>query len=156
MLKRTKGDLISLARGGQFNIIVHGCNCFETMGSGIAKQIREEYPDAYAADCSYSFAGDIGKLGNYSVMLGKQFNIINAYTQFGFNRGEHRSDVFEYESFALILRKLAVKYPTCNFGFPLIGQGLAKGDPIIIMAMLEDFAKTVTAQGGTVTVVELK
>lgn len=154
MLKRTKGDLVSLARGGQFNIIVHGCNCFETMGSGIAKQIREEYPAAYAADCAYSFAGDIGKLGNYSVMLGKQFNIINAYTQFGFNRGEHRSDVFEYESFALILRKLAVKYPMCNFGFPYIGMGLAGGDSTRIISMLERFAEEVELTGGSATLVE--
>jgi len=31
------------------HIIVHGCNCFCTMGAGIAKTIKELYPSAYLA-----------------------------------------------------------------------------------------------------------
>jgi len=154
MLKHEKGDLLALARDGKFHIIVHGCNCFETMGSGIARQIREEYPEAYEADKKFSFAGDYNKLGNYSVMLGKQFNIINAYTQYAFNRGVANDDVFEYISFAMILQKLAKSYPTCNIGFPYIGMGLAGGEQEVIIGMLEDFAREVSETGGTVTLVE--
>ena len=154
MMNVIKGDLLKRARAGDFNVIVHGCNCHETMGSGIARQIREEYPEAYEADKNYSFAGDYNKLGNYSVMLGKAFNIINAYTQFGFNRAGQYNDVFEYTSFDMILQKLAHQYPTCKFGFPLIGMGLAGGDAERIIASLERFTAQVESTGGSVTLVE--
>lgn len=154
MLNRVKGNLIDLAEKGEFNIIVQGCNCFETMGSGIAREIKERYPEAYEADITYSHAGDYDKLGCYSVMLGKQFNIINAYTQYDFNRAGSSVDVFEYASFELILQKLAHKYPTIKFGFPYIGMGLAGGDSTKILSMLESFAKKINKTGGEATLVE--
>ena len=149
-MKTEKGNLLDLAEAGHFHIIVQGCNCFNTMGGGIAREIRERYPLAAKVD-SETIAGDYNKLGNYTVMLGKQFNIINAYTQYNMSTGE---DVFEYAAFALILQKLVHKYPGCNFGFPMIGMGLAKGDPSVIMTMLEDFSDAVERTGGTVTLVE--
>jgi len=154
MLKHAKGNLIDMAEKGHFHIIVHGCNCFNTMGSGIAHEIRIRYPEAYEADTQYGRAGDYNKLGNYSVMLGKRFNIINAYTQYRFNTKDKIEDVFEYTSFEMILQKLAHQYPHCNFGFPYIGMGLAGGNKEKIIAMLEDFAKKVSIQGGSATLVE--
>jgi hypothetical protein len=121
------------------------------MGSGIAKQIRVEYPSAYDADVAFSYAGDIGKLGNYSFAEVDNFTIINAYTQYNFNRGANKTDVFEYESFAVILKKLAVKFPSNNFWFPYIGMGLAGGDPRKIIAMLEEFSRSIH---GTATLVK--
>ena len=32
MMKTIEGNLISLAKAGQFDVIVQGCNCFCTMG----------------------------------------------------------------------------------------------------------------------------
>lgn len=150
-MKIVRGNLITLAQQGHFNIIVQGCNCFNTMGSGIAREIREKYPEAYEADCMTE-RGDYNKLGNYTVMLGKQFNIINAYTQYDFSRG---SDVFEYAAFELILKKLAYQYKGCNFGLPKIGCGLAGGDEARIMKLIQDFSIHVSDEHyGTVTVVE--
>ena len=34
-----KGDLLDLFYHKKIDILVHGCNCFNTMGAGIAKQI---------------------------------------------------------------------------------------------------------------------
>jgi O-acetyl-ADP-ribose deacetylase (regulator of RNase III) len=167
MLKHTKGNLIDLAEQGEFDIIVHGCNCQNTMGSGIAKEIRERYPQTYTADSKfevpwYGFKpAQIFKLGNFSdadvsrdKLYGSQnfFTIINAYTQVHYQpRG---IDHFEYESFAVILRKLAVVFFDKHFGFPMIGMGLAGGDKDRIIAMLEDFAYKISATGGSVTLVE--
>mgnify|MGYP001795501660 FL=1 len=39
-MKTIKGDLVKLAIKGEFDLIIHGCNCFCTMGAGIAKTIR--------------------------------------------------------------------------------------------------------------------
>ena len=49
-MKLIKGDLIQLAKNGEFDVIIHGCNCFCTMGAGIAKTIKDIFPEAYKAD----------------------------------------------------------------------------------------------------------
>ena len=151
------GNLIDMAEQGLFNVIIHGCNCQVTMGSGIAREIRERHYAAYQADIDFDNPNHrINKLGNYSTAVIDSdrylFTIINAYTQYQFSpRG---IDHFDYESFALILRKLSYVYPDKRFGFPRIGQGLAGGNPEQINQMLNDFAVTVSEKGGTVTVVD--
>lgn len=155
MLKHATGNLITFAEHGLFDVIVHGCNCFQTMGSGIAKEIKDRYPSAYEADLDYGIKGDHNKLGNYTVMLGGHFLIINAYTQFDFNKKyEPVVDRFEYTSFQMILEKLAKRYKGCDFGFPYLGCGLAGGNEMIIVEMLEAFAVEVEKNNGTVTLVK--
>lgn len=158
MLKHMKGNLIDLAEQGHFDWIVHGCNCQNTMGSGIAKEIKDRYPEAYGADTAYSKGKNpVSLLGNYSKQFffptnKSNFGIINAYTQLNFQpRG---IDHFEYESFYLILRKLSAIYPDKSFGFPYIGMGLAGGDKPRIIPMLERFAEQITLTGGSATLVE--
>jgi len=46
-----EGDLLELAAEGEFDVIVHVCNCQCQMGKGIALTIKNNYPEAYAADC---------------------------------------------------------------------------------------------------------
>ena len=156
MLKHTKGNLLDLAEAGLFDIVVQGCNCFNTMGGGIAREIRERYPEVAAVDAT-TVKGDYNKLGNWTreVVIRKngtvEFMVINAYTQFDMSKG---TDVFEYAAFQLILQKLVRLFGNYSIGLPYIGMGLAGGDPIWIMPMIEDFAKQVTAKGGSVTLVE--
>lgn len=38
-----KGDLIELAKQGKFDVIAHGCNCFCTMGAGIAPVMAKAF-----------------------------------------------------------------------------------------------------------------
>ena len=157
MLQRKTGNLLTLAKNGEFDLIVHGCNCFQTMGSGIAREIREKYPESYEADCAYSYAGDYNKLGNFSICkTADGFGIVNAYTQFGFNKGGANEDVFEYISFAMILQKLAMQMPSAKFGFPYIGMGLAGGNEEKIIGLLEQFAERVAKTGGSVTLVKFQ
>jgi len=153
-MKHTKGNLLRLAEAGEFDVIVQGCNCFCTMGSGIAKEIRETYPEAYEADLQTE-RGAYSKLGNYTyAVVPNKFVIVNAYTQFGFNRMGENKDLFEYTAFKLILEKLAYQFPTARFGFPYIGMGLAGGSKVDIMAHLESFSRKIEETGGSVTLVE--
>jgi O-acetyl-ADP-ribose deacetylase (regulator of RNase III) len=149
-LKHVKGNLIDLAEAGEFDIIVQGCNCFNTMGGGIAREIRERYPLCAEID-SLTEAGEVMKLGNWTEYDQGTFLIINAYTQYDMSKG---TDVFEYVAFQLILEKLAFVYPGKRFGLPYIGMGLAGGDKDIIIPMIEMFAERVSAEGGNVTLVE--
>ena len=42
-MKIIKGDLIALANQGHFEVITHGCNCFCTMGAGIAVPMKQNF-----------------------------------------------------------------------------------------------------------------
>ena len=154
MLKHTKGNLLDLAEAGEFDVVVQGCNCFNTMGGGIAREIAERYPQASTVD-NLTARGDIMKLGNWtdcSVQVGMtKFEIVNAYTQYNMSRG---TDVFEYTAFELILQKLVHVYGTKRIGLPYIGMGLAGGDKEVILDMIAEFANNVSNKGGTVTLVE--
>jgi len=140
MLKNIDGDLLELAEQGHFDVIVHGCNCFNTMSAGIAKQIKDNHPAAYYADQN-TIKGDFSKIGTYSegeAASGK-YLIVNAYTQYDFSHGD---DVFEYDAFQKILNKLEDDFTDdTRFGFPLIGCGLAGGNKSYIIKMLEEFAE---------------
>lgn len=64
-MKTAHGDLLSLAQQGDFDVIIHGCNCFNTMGAGIANSIRHKFPAAYHADCQ-TRKGNPDKMGTYT------------------------------------------------------------------------------------------
>lgn len=156
-LKHKQGNLIDLAEAGEFDVIVQGCNCFNTMGGGIAREIASRYPEAAGVD-SLTARGDITKLGNFTKITldmpdGHVFTIVNAYTQYNMSTGE---DVFEYDSFGCIIRKLIRLYPARRIGLPYIGMGLAGGDKDVIMSYIEYFADAHAQSGGTVTLVEFK
>lgn len=149
-LKHTTGNLLDLAEAGLFDVVIQGCNCFNTMGGGIAREIRERYPMAATVD-NETVTGDYNKLGNYTTAFTGKFLIVNAYTQYNMSQG---TDVFEYTAFQLLLEKLTFAYPRKRFGLPYIGMGLAGGNKDIIIPMIREFAEIVTTKGGAVTLVE--
>lgn len=123
-----KGDLLQLADDGTFDVIIHGCNCFNTMGAGIALQIKNKYPSAYEADKN-TIKGDKDKLGNYTSAKVGDLTIVNAYTQYrpGLN------DLTEnYSAIHNVMKKIAVDFQGKRIGLPFIGAGLAGGDWNII------------------------
>lgn len=160
MLKRIKGDLIEMADAGEFEILLHGCNCQNTMGSGIAKSLRDKWPGVYTADtkATMTWPNPVAKLGNFSTYVTLTsaktgLVIVNCYTQLHYlPRG---MDHFNYASFELILLKLLeLAKPGVRFGLPHIGMQLAGGDHSRIIPMIEKFADEATKLGATVTLVE--
>ena len=90
MLNIEKGDLIQMLEDDTIDVLIHSCNCFQTIGkrsaSGIAKAIGEKYEPVVQADLSYQ-EGDINQLGKYLVIpvltaSGKQKYIVNLYSQY--------------------------------------------------------------------------
>lgn len=123
------GNLIDLAYENKFDLIIQGCNCFCTMGSGLAREIKEKIPGAFEADLK-TIKGDINKLGNFTFYdewddSGCGFRVINAYTQYYYDA---RLKPLDYEALTLVLRKLNNLYRGKKIGVPLIGAGLAGGD----------------------------
>lgn len=152
MLKHTTGCLLALAERGEFDIIVHGCNCFCCMGAGIAARIAKLYPQAYRADCKTK-PGDASKLGTYTAASAGNFVIVNAYTQYSTAK-TFGQDVFEYTAFKTVLNTLAQESPAARFGLPYIGMGLAGGNADRILPIIEEFADSVSKTGGSVTLVK--
>ena len=129
-----KGDLIKLGKSGIFDVIVHGCNCFNTMGAGIALQIKRNFPEAYQADCRTE-RGDKKKLGLFSAAKTKTgLIVVNAYTQYNYGRNRRFTD---YDAIKKIFRAVAKKWPEKHIGYPYIGAGLAGGDWAVIKPIID-------------------
>ena len=125
-MKIIKGDLIKLAIKGEFDVIIHGCNCFCTMGAGIAKQIKENFPEAYIKD-TQTVKGDKTKLGSYTWVKAEDYKIIivNAYTQYHYSG---LGVLVDYEAIKLIFRSIKKEFKGLKIGYPAIGAGLAGGN----------------------------
>lgn len=124
-VKLIKGtNLFNVIQPG--DIIIHGCNCFNTMGAGFALELKHKYPEAYEADFTTK-KGDRDKLGDFTFCVtSNDITIINAYTQFScFPRGK---DHFEYVAFHNFLDKFLANVKNKTIRMPKIGAGLAGGD----------------------------
>jgi O-acetyl-ADP-ribose deacetylase (regulator of RNase III) len=142
-MKTIRGDLITLAKEGEFDVIIHGCNCFNTMGAGIAVSISQHFEEAYLADLR-TMKGDRFKLGTYTgakiERYQKPFVVINAYTQYGYrSAGIH----LDYDALRSSFENIVKKYGNKNlkFGIPKIGAGLAGGDWKKIKSIIEEIMK---------------
>tara|TARA_E500000178_G_scaffold355819_1_gene429961 strand:+ start:604 stop:1041 length:438 start_codon:yes stop_codon:yes gene_type:complete len=129
-----KGDLLDLFYHKKIDILVHGCNCFNTMGAGIAKKIKEIYIDAYNADL-LTVKGDKNKLGTYSISkINETQYIINAYTQYYY----FGKRPLNYEALRNVFKLINKNFNNMIIGIPKIGAGLAKGDWNIIKNIIEE------------------
>jgi O-acetyl-ADP-ribose deacetylase (regulator of RNase III) len=150
-MKARHGDLIDLARRGDFDLIAHGCNCFCTMGAGIAKGIRAAFPEAYDVDLATT-KGDKTKLGTCTaaevVCGGQTLVVVNAYTQYDY-RG--RGMKLNYDAVRSCMSWIRENHGSKRIGFPKIGAGLAGGDwDQTVKIIAEELA------GEDVTIVEFK
>lgn len=142
MIEYIKGDLLK----SDCDVIIHGCNCFRNMGAGIAKAVKEMYPEAFVADFETVYRDPI-KLGtfSYAKVKNKSFPdkdlfVINAYTQYGYGRIE-RKVYANYDAIKNVMIRINDFFvdtdeKTCKIGMPKIGAGLAKGDWNIISGII--------------------
>jgi O-acetyl-ADP-ribose deacetylase (regulator of RNase III) len=117
-MKTVRGDLLKLTLEGRFDVIVHGCNCQCAMGAGIARAIKDTFPEAYAADRSTA-KGDRAKLGTISHATvernGHTITIVNGYTQFHW-RG---SDVLaDYDAIRSVMNRVKSEFSGKRIGYP--------------------------------------
>ena len=133
-MKTIVGNLITLAQQGQFDVIVHGCNCMCGMGAGIAKSIKEAFPEAYEADLK-TIAGDRTKLGTCSFAKVGNLSVINAYTQYDWQGDGVLAD---YNAIRSCFRWVKTNFSGQRIGIPMIGAGLAGGDWRVISQIIDE------------------
>jgi O-acetyl-ADP-ribose deacetylase (regulator of RNase III) len=107
------------------------------MGAGIAKEIKEVFPSAYAAD-KKTIVGDKNKLGTFtfskSVINNHEIIVVNAYTQFNWE-GEGKK--VDYPSIEKSFTRIKEQFSAKRIGYPLIGAGLGGGDWKIISKIID-------------------
>jgi O-acetyl-ADP-ribose deacetylase (regulator of RNase III) len=130
------GDLLT----SDVDVLAHGANCFNTMGAGIAAQIKRLYPEAWEVD-SLTKKGDKKKLGSFSRTQYQKPVIYNLYTQYSFGKNKIYVDYKAVRKALKAMKNDLIKtgyYKTCKLGMPMIGCGLAGGDWQKISQILEE------------------
>lgn len=150
-----KGDLIQEAVEGRAKTIVHGCNCFHAMGSGIAGALARRFPEIPKADQEKHTKGRVASLANYTkaevtyelrskpynaqkspddtverLELENPFTCINLYTQY------HPGADFLPSLFPEALKRLNRDFKGETLWFPMIGCGIGGGDWAQVMNMM--------------------
>lgn len=140
MIHYVKGNLLD----SDCDYICHQVNCQGVMGSGIAKQIRERWPEVYESyrrycDTYHFDADDL--LGGADIMPIEDGtrSVINMFAQnkYGYDGARYTS----YDAFDECLRTIRWLVPAnkgISIGFPKnIGCGLGGGNWKVISALIE-------------------
>lgn len=131
-IEYVKGDLLET----NIKHIIHGCNSHGVMRSGVAKFIREKYPQAYQ-DYNASYNSYGLELGTIIVSVQNDGKVIhNAITQKDYGRDSSRVYV-SYWAIAEAFRKINL-WGIKEIAMPKIGAGLANGDWNVISAIIEN------------------
>lgn len=135
MVKYVKGNLLD----SDCDYICHQVNCKGVMRSGIAKQIRERWPEVYD---EYKIFCDSGRLSLLGCVLRSSPSdhrpvVVNMFSQdhYGYDGARYTS----YAAFARCLMYIQNVVPaSCSIGFPKnIGCGLGGGDWSVILDLIE-------------------
>jgi O-acetyl-ADP-ribose deacetylase (regulator of RNase III) len=135
-MKIIEGDLIQLALDGAFDVIVHGCNCYCTMGAGIAKGIKMYFPEAYEVD-KKTEKGARSKLGTFSYVKieNKNLIVVNAYTQ---HHWKGKGLKVDYDAIRAAFKAVKDQFSGKKIAYPAIGAGLGGGDWEIIAQIISE------------------
>lgn len=145
------GDAVKLLKEGEFDILIHGCNCLGIMGTGIAGQLKRNFPSILKADLQFKpeTIGKKERLGLYSFRRltrsnGTHFHVINAYTQLGVARGSGLR-VADYKAIAKVFAAINEQYKEQKFkiAIPAIGAGLANGNWEEIASIINENTKDI-------------
>lgn len=156
-LEYRKGCLIEAFKNGDVDHIAHGVNCQGVMASGIAKQIKEEFPrvfERYGHRIGYYTGVNRHALGGSQIVhVGENKFVINLFIQEFYGRSGGR-----YVNYAAIVtsftRMLNSFLQNEIIGIPKIGAGLGGGDWDIISTLIEE-TMYLTEFKGKVVVYEL-
>ena len=134
-IQYVNGDLFST----ECKCILHGCNAQGVMGSGIAKIIREKYPEAYQEYRKATLAGSL-ELGKVIPAESNGKIILSAITQKYYGRDKKR--YVSYDAVADVM-KIVQQVAPSHVAMPQIGSGLGGGDWNVIESIIESELTTV-------------
>jgi len=119
-------------------VILHSCNASGKFASGVAKTIRERYPEAYADYMDNFKSGEI-KLGKIFIIPCLDIIIINIIGQQ--NYGYDGKQYCDYAAIRECLSKanaFCQEYEIKEIAMPRIGAGLGGGNWEVIEQIIEE------------------
>lgn len=136
MIYEVDADLLAFP---DIDAFVHQANCFHTMGAGIAKQIKEKYPEMYKADIAHGRSGDMTRLGKFSWAKCHDGKIgYNLYSQYNFGGWKRNTN---YEAVANGLTAVvnhAIVQGVTRLGLPKnMGCTLGGGSWPVVRAIID-------------------
>ena len=137
MIHTAVGDVLEPG----YTHIIHQCNCFCTMGSGLALQIKNKYKSAFIAD-GKTKKGDLSKLGTFSYGFEDGRIIYNLYSQAGYGSTDRQTSYDAMDKgLRRIARNLQIQYGdglAVRVAIPYkLGCGLGNGDWKIVSAIID-------------------
>lgn len=132
-MRYIKGDLFTT----NALIILHGCNAQGVMGSGVAKIVREKYPESYKF---YVESKKDLKLGDIYVWHEKGKTIVHGITQEFYGRDSTK--YVSYDAIDEVMKRVEETFPNQVVAMPQIGAGLGGGNWPVIEAIICHRAKT--------------
>lgn len=138
MIHYVTGDLL----GATQKVIVQGCNAQGVMGSGVARVIRERWPEVFETYSLHhkTFGLKLGDVIPVTTADGKI--IANCITQENFGRdGRQYCDYDAIEKCFVQLNDRAIDWEVNEMALPKIGAGLGGGDWSIIEGIIVKTAK---------------
>jgi len=135
MIKIVDGDILQASE----NIIAHQVNCMGVMGGGIAKQIREKYPNVFDQYRKFFVNNKFTALGKCQIVKTEDNKYIaNLFGQNKYGRDKQYTD-YDALKDSLFSLKVSAKDHNMSIAIPFnIGCGLAGGDWDIVYKMIEE------------------
>ena len=137
-----RGSILDAESG----LICHGVNCFETMGAGLAKAIRDRWPYVYEY---YKLSGSgpdlLGEIRPICIRPEPKLWVVNCYTQVYYGRrkpfrGEQHLDYQALKSCLYQCVRFASLHGGSDIHLPRIGCGLAGGDWDRVHSIIDAYA----------------
>lgn len=138
MIRYVTGDLL----GANQKVIVHGCNNRGVMGSGVARQIREKWPNVYEVyHLKHKVFGlALGDIIPVATLDGRV--VVNAVTQDGFGSdGKRYVDYGAIQRCFETLNDKVSNWEVDEIAMPRIGAGLGGGDWEVIEEIINRTAR---------------
>lgn len=138
MVTYVKGDLLN----SNCDYICHQVNCQGVMGAGIAKQIRERWPEVYEQYMKFYSYCDVpeNQLGEIDIvkLTDSHRYVINMYSQCSYGYDNQRYTSYDAFAYALESIRQSTSYND-SIGFPKnIGCGLGGGNWKVISTLIEE------------------
>lgn len=140
-IKFVNGNILTFPERDEDTIICHQVNCKGVMGAGLAKQIRDKWPDVYdryrlmVETCGEFMLGSF-----HEVKVGPHLYVANLYGQVGYGRDKRYTN---YAALTAALFKGMKEYPRATFRIPYgLGCGLAGGDWETVLDIIKGISDT--------------
>jgi O-acetyl-ADP-ribose deacetylase (regulator of RNase III) len=141
IVETIEGNLLDFPNG--INTIAHSCNTQNVMGGGLAKQIKDRYPEVFETDrkAVLNKENSLGYFSFCKLDSNPDKRIINLYTQQEFGTGRQVSYEAFYNSIDYLFKAINSSPEAHDYvlGLPYgISCGLAGGNWNIVKCMIDE------------------